>query len=103
MSLTTYKYQTIAEAVNELIKRGYAVDFNLDKNLEAFSQGTYDAADFEIVEVHRYEGESDPGDEAVVYAIESGSGIKGILVAGYGMSSGRRVQELIASLRIRQE
>jgi hypothetical protein len=39
--------------------------------------------------VHRYEGESDPGDEAVVYAIESKKGIKGILVSGFGASSGK--------------
>jgi hypothetical protein len=103
MSLTTYKYQTVAEAVNELIKRGYTVDFNLDENLEAFNRGKYPIDDFQIEEVHRYEGQSDPGDEAVVYAIGSRSGMKGILVSGFGMSSGKRVQSLIAGLRIRKE
>ena len=103
MNLATHKYQTVSEAINELVKRGYTMDFNLEANLEAFANGTYDAADFEIEEVHRYEGESDPGDEAVVYAISSRSGLKGILVSGFGMSSGRRAQSLIASLNIRQE
>ena len=103
MSNTIYNYQTVSQAVNELIKRGYKFDFNLDDNLALFDNGTWDPADFEITEVHRYEGESDPGDEAVVYAIESKKGIKGILVSGFGASSGKRAQSLIAGLQIRQE
>ncbi|HYK55265.1 MAG TPA: hypothetical protein VEV15_02230, partial [Flavisolibacter sp.] len=43
--------------------------------------------DFEIKEVVRFEGNSDPGDEAIVYGIESNNGMKGVLVNGYGYSS----------------
>jgi hypothetical protein len=35
----------------------------------------------------RFEGNSDPGDEAIVYGIESNNGMKGVLVNGYGYSS----------------
>jgi len=101
--MTSYNYQTVSEAVNELQKRGYTTDFNLDENLEAFDSGKYDVNDFEIVEIHRYEGESDPGDEAVVYALESKYGVKGILVSGYGISAGRRAQNLVSKLHIHQE
>ena len=86
-------------AINELRKRGYTLDFNLDETLEAFDNGTYTIEDFKIVEVHRYEGNSDPADEAVVYAIESTTGQKGVLVSGYGMSSSRRMQSLINGLQ----
>lgn len=41
---------------------------------------------FDIVEVYRYEGNTDPSDEATVYAIESKTGLKGVLVTGYGVS-----------------
>ena len=47
----------------------------------------YKIEDFEIVETFRYEGDSDPGDEATVYAIESKAGIKGVLVTGYSSAS----------------
>jgi hypothetical protein len=50
MTTTTYNYQTVSEAVNELIKRGFTFDFNLDENLAAFDNGTYNAADFEITD-----------------------------------------------------
>ena len=35
---------------------------------------------FEIVHVYRYEGETDPGDEATVYGIKSSTGEKGVFV-----------------------
>jgi hypothetical protein len=60
-------------------------------------------SDYKIVEVHRYEGNSDPGDEAVVYAIESKKGEKGILVSGFGISAGRRAQDLVSKLKILQD
>ena len=90
-------------AVNELQKRGFAIDFNLDENLAAFDNGTYNVQDFRIVEVHRYEGNSDPGDEAVVYALESEQGVRGILVSGYGISAGRKAQALLSRLRTEPE
>jgi len=97
--MVKFEYQTVSEAVNDLQSRGFKIDFNLEENLEAFESGKYDGEDFEIVEVHRYEGNSDPGDEAVVYAIESKNGVKGILVSGFGMSSGERVRKLLAKLQ----
>ncbi len=48
---------------------------------------TFNADDFDIIDVYRYEGNSDPGDEATVYAIQSKTGVKGVLVTGYGMSA----------------
>jgi len=96
--MTTYIYQTVSEAVQDLQQRGFTVDFNLEENLVAFESGKFDGGDFEIVEVHRYEGDSDPGDEAVVYGIQSKKGIKGLLVSGYGMSAGARVRKLLSNL-----
>ena len=41
--------------------------------------------DFAIEEFYRFEGDSDPADEAIVVALEDlGSQAHGILVAGYG-------------------
>jgi len=40
-----------------------------------------------LAEVHRYEGNSDPDDEEVVYAIESKHGQKGILVDALGITT----------------
>lgn len=80
-------YDTVSEAVNELKKRGYTVDFNLGENCIVCHSDRFNLSEFEIVEVYRFEGNSDPADEAVVYAIESLNGMKGILVSGYGISA----------------
>lgn len=92
-------YTTVSEAINDLKSRGYTIDFNL-----GFNGGDSMAASadkFEITEVYRFEGETDPDDEAVVYAIESSDGRKGILVNGYGVSADTASDEMIGKLAIR--
>ena len=81
-----YAYDTITEAVADLKKRGYTHDFNIINNRLICDQldKHFGHADFEIKEVYRFEGPSDPADEAVVFAIEAPSGALGILVDGYG-------------------
>lgn len=81
-----YAYDTITEAVSDLKKRGFTHDFNIRENRLICDQldKHFDHEDFEIVEVYRFEGPSDPADEAIVYAIEAPSGALGILVNGYG-------------------
>jgi hypothetical protein len=80
-------YDTVSEAVNDLKKRGFDVDFNLHENCIVCHDDKFNVEDFEITEVYRFEGNTDPSDEAVVYAIESKDGRKGVLVNGYGISA----------------
>lgn len=79
-----FHYATISEAVEQLKKQGYTLDLNLKENQFKVGEQAYAADEFEIVDLYRYEGPSDPADEAIVYALASQSGIKGILVSGYG-------------------
>jgi len=60
----------------------------------------FNADDFDIVDTYRYEGNSDPGDEATVYAIQSKSGVKGTLVTGYGVSAEDTSPELMKKLHV---
>ena len=82
-----YQYDTIAHAISELRARGFTEDFNLSENCIICNGKEFPPENFDITEVVRFEGDSDPGDEAIVYGIESTTGIKGILVNGYGYSS----------------
>ncbi|HVX26624.1 MAG TPA: hypothetical protein VHB70_09800 [Parafilimonas sp.] len=79
-------YDTVSKAIEELRRQGFTTDFNIDEDKLACSQGKYSTKDFEVMDVYRYEGDSDPGDEAAVYAIKSHDGTKGVLVTGYGAS-----------------
>jgi len=95
-----FVYDTLSKAVNGLKERGFTTDFNLDENCLVCHQDKFDVSDFEIVEFHRFEGDSNPSDESVVYAIESNSGLKGVLVSGYGISAEGMSAEMAGKLSI---
>ncbi len=82
-----YNYDTVFEAINDLYKRGYKYDFKFDGSfIECKALNLRLPPDkFHVVETYRFEGDSNPDDEEVVYAIESKKGIKGIIVDGYGV------------------
>jgi len=96
-----YAYDTVAEAVNGLKQRGYTIDFNLEAECISCTSSKLKPAEFEITEVYRFEGNSDPADEAVVYAIESRDGRKGVLVNGYGVSADEIGEEMVEKLTVR--
>jgi len=94
-----HQYATVFEAINELRKQGYTVDFNLEENCIACHPDKFRPEDFEIVETYRYEGNTDPADEATVYGIQSKNGVRGILVTGYGVADNVNVSpELLKKL-----
>ncbi len=98
-----YTYDTLSEAVNGLKQRGYTIDFNVKDNFVICNTTPLSLSpdEFEIAEFYRFEGNTDPADEAVVYAIESKHGHKGILVNGYGAEADAVGGELVKKLRER--
>jgi len=94
------QYDTLSEAINGLKERGFSLDFNLEENCIICHLDKFDPRDFEIVEFYRFEGNSDPADEAVVYAIESKTGIKGVLVNGYGISADAMSSDMVKKLQV---
>jgi hypothetical protein len=97
-----YTYDTVAEAVKGLKQRGYTIDFNLEPDRISCPKTplSLTPADFEITEFYRFEGDSDPADEAIVYAIESKEGSKGVLVNGFGISSEEVGEEMVQKLAV---
>ena len=95
-----YRYDSPALAIEDLRQRGYTKDFNLKDNCLVCNDEPFDANEFEIKEVVRFEGNSDPADEAIVYGIESASGIKGVLVNSYGYQSDTMSDDIAKKLTI---
>lgn len=98
-----YSYDTLSEAVNGLKQRGFTLDFNLAENCLICNGDQFDVKDFEIVEFHRFEGNTDPSDEAIVYGIESVKGAKGVLVSGYGIAAEGMSAEMAKKLSMHRE
>lgn len=81
------KYTTMTFALEDLKKRGYTDDFVLNEEnsmKNSRSNTTYKPSDMQIVEYHRFEGESDPGDMAIVFAVKCKDGAKGLILSSYG-------------------
>ncbi|MGC1633195.1 MAG: phosphoribosylpyrophosphate synthetase [Gelidibacter sp.] len=92
---------TLSEVTNFLNDEGYTIDFNLKQNyLECMSNHLKIFPGEFIVDKHyRFEGESDPADEAIVFAISSPKhNLKGVLINGYGISSDSISDEMIKAL-----
>lgn len=99
------KLDTMTEVLEELKERGYKYDFNLTSHaIEFFEDGkplALSPEEFEIVEVRRFEGPTNPSDMAIIYVIESKSGLKGTLVDAYGVYADSLSHEMIKKLDTR--
>ncbi|AVR46923.1 phosphoribosylpyrophosphate synthetase [Christiangramia fulva] len=96
---------TLSQTINMLrLEEGYEEDFNLlDEKLKSKSEKEkFLSDDFVVDEVYRFEGASNPGDEAILYAISTSSGRKGILVDGYDYTSGQVSEEILKKLDLRK-
>ncbi len=96
-------YDTVVAAFEGLKKRGYTLDFNIafDKLQCTSSDLCLNPSEFEITEVHRFEGATNPSDEDVVYAVESPDGnIKGVLHSAFGPYAETVSEQMIRKLAI---
>lgn len=98
-----FHYATVTEAITKLKEQGYTHEFSLEGNHFKDGEETFTAADFEIADLYRYEGPSDPADEAIVYALVSPAGIKGTLVTGYGVSTDEATIETLKNLHYKYQ
>ena len=98
-------YETVSEAVNDLIKRGYTENFIKEEGKECFVCNSPSIClppeYYTIDEVHRFEGTTDPADEMIVFAISSERLlIKGIVVNAYGVYGDTETSRIVQDLKI---
>ena len=94
-------FDTLSGAINALRKEGYTEDFNLRPDHLGCAGKTVLLShdDFVVDKYYRFEGMTDPADEAILYAISSPDHkLKGLLVNGYGIYSEPLTNELAAKL-----
>ena len=96
-------YGTLSQAINKLkLEEGYDLDFNLlDEEIENKAKNeTYQLHEFNVDKILRFEGMSNPDDNAILYAISTKNGQKGILVDGYGISGGQVSKAMMDKLNL---
>lgn len=80
---------TLVECINVLRERGYKHNFTATQKGTILDNAKkeYTPPEVKISTFYRFEGESDPGDSSILYAIETNSGEKGIIINSYGSTS----------------
>jgi len=97
------KTDTLSGQITILRAEGYTEDFNLKEDSLECRDGDYKLLhdQFNVDEVFRFEGDSDPADEAILYAISSEHyPLKGILVNGYGIYTDKITDQMVKKLHI---
>ncbi|SDQ29498.1 phosphoribosylpyrophosphate synthetase [Flagellimonas zhangzhouensis] len=102
--MNKHSFSTLSEAVNTLTSEGFKEDFEAGETsiIALYSKKEYDPSELKILGTYRFEGETNPSDEATVFALEASDGTKGTLVMSYSAEHGQNV-ELIKQIPNAQE
>jgi hypothetical protein len=85
----------LSQVMKSLDEKGFGAEFKIKKDEGAVMDGTgknYKAEDLQVVKVYRFEGESDPADMAILYALKTNDGEKGYLLDAYGTNAEEDLQ-----------
>ena len=88
---------TMVDCVNALTLQGFTENFKAKENgLEGLtSKRLYKPEEIKILNFYRFEGNSDPADNSILYAIETEDGKRGTLIDAYGPYGDRLVSKFI--------
>ena len=96
-------YDNLIDALKDLKTKGFTTDFNLAfDSIKCSNTGTcLTPSEFEIMEHHRFEANTDPDDSCVLYVIQSKDGsLKGVLINAYGIYSDPVSESIIQKLKV---
>lgn len=96
-------YSSLSVAIQDLQDQGYNEDFNLiAEGIESKSlKREWKAGELDVIKFYRFEGMTNPGDNTILYLIETIDGRKGLLVDVYGADQGEISPEMIKKLDMR--
>ena len=89
--------KTLALCLNKVVKDGYTEDFKIsDRGLSTVRDNKkYSPDQVHVVNFFRFEGFSDPGDNSILYVIETDDGKKGTLIDAYGPYADEKVNRFM--------
>lgn len=89
--------KSLATVTNKMVLEGYDDDFKIsDKGLRSLkTEKVYQPEDINVVNFFRFEGQSDPNDNTILYVIETTDGLKGTIVDAFGPYADRKLSEFM--------
>ncbi|CAD0006670.1 phosphoribosylpyrophosphate synthetase [Flavobacterium salmonis] len=94
-------FDTVTEALQWLNNQGFTENFNLDTNCIRCNNNKQSMSpeEFKIEYIFRFEGDTNPGDEDIVYGIISEVyALKGVLTSAFGIYADSVSAEMIRKL-----
>ena len=84
--MTNSEMDTISTVLNDLKLKRQDNEFVVNETgLVTLNGKLYSQHDIKIIKTYRFEGESDPADEAIIYLIRANDGIIGYSLDAYGV------------------
>ena len=77
---------TLTAVVNKVVKAGYTDSFKVNKQglYSTVKANYYSPSQVRIINFYRFEGQSDPADNTILYVVETDDDQKGTLIDAYG-------------------
>jgi hypothetical protein len=97
--------KTLTETIDKFRSKEFIYDFYINdgKLRSDETKESFMPEDLIIERTGRYEGDSNPDDMSIIYAITSESGTKGILLDAYGTYADPQISEFIKDVPIKSE
>lgn len=88
---------SLAFSINKMVLKGYDDNFRMtDIGLKSLNTNKiYQPEDIHIINFYRFEGQSDPNDNSILYVVESDDGNKGTIVDAYGPYADRKLSDFM--------
>ena len=97
--------KSLATCLNRMVGEGYTEDFRVtEQGLQSVQHHhNYAPEQIQVVNFYRFEGESDPDDNAILYIIETADGTKGTLVDAYGIYTDAHIAQFMRDVQTIQK
>ncbi|MDP9958892.1 hypothetical protein [Chryseobacterium lathyri] len=99
---------TLSQVMNTLSERGIHREFRMNEACEMKfenSEKIYHPSELIILKTYRFEGDSNPDDNAVLYVVKDDAGNHGMIIDSYGAESnypGEKFDEFLRNIPIQE-
>lgn len=95
--MAKHNLKPMKEIMAELSAKGFNKNFRIEGNrlISNETRKTYASDEVQLVDFYRFEGDSNPGDSSILYALETASGEKGTLINNYGAGANLETDEFL--------
>lgn len=81
---------TLSQVMTKLAQKGVVNEYTMNEEGEmkySHSDKSYESSDLKILKSYRFEGDSNPADNAVLYVITDSENNRGMIIDSYGADS----------------